>query len=1245
MAAPTFELERFECVDAGRGTVLLRVCGRWRGQRAERLADTRLVIDDGRSRRSVAALPGPAESASARDGAPWRVAFPVAAELLDARGITYALESSSGAIVELPRPSAASPRAPRAADGAVAAPRQAAGRDDVQRLRAEGERAARERREAMRVLEQRLDAERVARAAAECEALEAREALAQLRAEAHAARGQGDERARALGERIARLERERGEADVALRQERAQIAAARAALEARLTAERLTRGRLQELDAARLRAEARAEEQAKARREAQLAATASEEARRVVAARAAAAEKVVKTARLVERERDRAVIAARAAEEARAEAVGRMRLLERRIDEERSRAETAERAQHRVPELQARLSELERVQMQLAARADRVPALERALEELGAQARAEIEQATAGERAARADAADVIARLREEVGEARAALAQGEEEARALVARVAALESERAGAEETVRASRADLAAARVKLAAVRAELTAARAEAERGGAAERAVRAELASVAARIGELEQVLRARERTLDDVTAARTEAEATIARASQQTPRVERERDEALAAARQAANRTENAHARIRRLEGDLARARAQARSTPPRPVERSRPVTLPQQAPAAPRRAKTLPALSRKLAHALAERVRALGSERPEPAGDRRARVFVWTCWALLLVTSAYFVLKAGRNIPIQEDWHVVAAATGNQDGFWGWVWDPNNEHRVPIAKLVYVALFQLWPDFRVGMIFNLAALAGIAAAFVVFMRRLRGRTRWTDAFFPLIFLHLGNWENFGWSWQLTFVIAAAVGAAMLMLITARGGWTTRRASLLVACLVVTPFTGATVLPFAAAVAVVLLLERRNACGRPRTILTAGGLLTLLLSALYFVDLPKSDWVPDDPGFAADLWTGGKFLALGLGPAAGGWWLLSVAAVIAAIGSATWLLWRARRNSVWLLLAFVAAGVALAATLGRGRSGAVDFYGLPDRYVLVAAPLICAVYLTWERFGGPRLRRFGPAALCAGMLLLLPLNTVYGAQWKDWYQARVDTFAADIEAGVPLAQLVRYRPLARYAWEMRAGMLYMRAHKIGVFEDVRLVPPKVRGWAIDGFRSGAGGWETLKGPVGRARLVRRDGKPEMRWEYNATRKFPAVLGRSFPTPADWTGAGALAFTVTGQASQRRIRVRLLVDDPDGGVARFETWFIDVTKDPMTLAVPWNGFGRVNARGVYVDVLKSPLPLTGVRSVTFITGDTGPGVLRIQRLALTPGHAQLGWPLHSAVKRSSLPPLQ
>jgi len=530
-------------------------------------------------------------------------------------------------------------------------------------------------------------------------------------------------------------------------------------------------------------------------------------------------------------------------------------------------------------------------------------------------------------------------------------------------------------------------------------------------------------------------------------------------------------------------------------------------------------------------------------------------------------------------------------------------------------------------------------------MIFNLAALAGIAAAFVVFMRRLRGRTRWTDAFFPLIFLHLGNWENFGWSWQLTFVIAAAVAAAMLMLLALPGPWTTRRAVLLVGCMLVTPFTGATALPFAAAVAVAVLVQCRHVAGRARTVLATGAGLTLLLSALYFVDLPTSSWVPPSPGVMTDLLTSGKFLALGLGPAAGGWWLCSVLAVSAALASAAWLLWRARGRGGLALLAFLGAGVVLAVSLGRGRAGAVPFFGLPDRYVLVAIPVVCAIYIVWEGFGSRRVRRFGPAVLCGAMLALLPLNTVYGAQWKDWYQDRVDTFGNDVATGVPLAELIRYRPLGWDPEEMWLGMQYLRVREVGVFKRLRLVPPPVRAWAIDGFASGGAGWETLQGRESRARLVTRDGGREMRWEYNATARAPAVLGRRFDTPANWRGSGALAFTVTGQATQRRVRVRITLQTPKGEIERFDTWFIDSTSRTKTVVMPWNGFGRANARGVFVDVLKGPLPLTGIRSVSFLIGDRGPGVLRIKRLALTPGHPQLGWPLHAATQRRSLPPLQ
>jgi len=54
-------------------------------------------------------------------------------------------------------------------------------------------------------------------------------------------------------------------------------------------------------------------------------------------------------------------------------------------------------------------------------------------------------------------------------------------------------------------------------------------------------------------------------------------------------------------------------------------------------------------------------------------------------------------------------------------------------------------------------------------------------------------------------------------------------------------------------------------------------------------------------------------------------------------------------------------------------------------------------------------------------------------------------------------------------------------------------------------------------------------------------------------------------------------------------------------------------------------------------------LGGPMPQTGIRSITLIITGPGPGHLLIKEVGLTPGHPQLGWPLHPAAERRSLPP--
>ena len=208
-----------------------------------------------------------------------------------------------------------------------------------------------------------------------------------------------------------------------------------------------------------------------------------------------------------------------------------------------------------------------------------------------------------------------------------------------------------------------------------------------------------------------------------------------------------------------------------------------------------------------------------------------------------------------------------------------------------------------------------------------------------------------------------------------------------------------------------------------------------------------------------------------------------------------------------------------------------------------------------------------------HRLGALRRRARAPprpgrcAARCSP---LLPLNTVYGAQWKDWYQDRVDTFAADVAQGVPLAELIRYRPLGWDPEEMWIGMQYLRAREVGVFARVRLVPPPRRGWAIDGFAGGGAGWETLRG---------RDEPREPRHPRRAARDALGVRGdapraggpRAAASTGRRTGAAAVRWRSPSPVRRRSGACAYASrwTTPQDGLERFDTWFTDTTARTRT----------------------------------------------------------------------------
>ena len=224
-----FEVDRFERVDASAGTVLLRVAGTVRTAGPVPAGAPSLVVDDGRARRRVPALPDPRGGAVA-DGGVVRAAFPVPSALLDAGRPAFALELGGGDVVDLPRPrrvvpGARPPAVDRARIAALEAERDvlAAQReelaDELARAQALGEDVAalREQADAVTAQVAGRQAEQeaaLAEAAARAEAAEARAAaaeqdVAELRAAlagAQVALGEGEGALEAALARVAELE-------------------------------------------------------------------------------------------------------------------------------------------------------------------------------------------------------------------------------------------------------------------------------------------------------------------------------------------------------------------------------------------------------------------------------------------------------------------------------------------------------------------------------------------------------------------------------------------------------------------------------------------------------------------------------------------------------------------------------------------------------------------------------------------------------------------------------------------------------------------------------------------------------------------------------------------------------------------------------------------------------------------------------------------------------------------------------
>ena len=402
------------------------------------------------------------------------------------------------------------------------------------------------------------------------------------------------------------------------------------------------------------------------------------------------------------------------------------------------------------------------------------------------------------------------------------------------------------------------------------------------------------------------------------------------------------------------------------------------------------------------------------------------------------AQVFVWTLWSVMLSSQLALAMHFAHNVPFQDEFGFADVLAGRLSQSLSWLWTQHAEHRVPLAKLVWLGTLRVSGyDFRVGNVFTVLSLAGASAALIRTAASIRGRTSVTDGFFPLVFLNPGFGLLVVWWWCVNHVFAPLVVCAMLMLVVGTTGPVPAPRALLVgACILALVSCGPGGLPYAVVFAAWLgywgaRAWRSPESGGRRNALTAWVLaaLGILLVALYVASFDSKTPFPASPHWLTSLVTTVRLVPLGLGMGVvGPYWTLAGAAIL-VLGLATIALvvarWRAdpagRPRWTALLLYLVAAG-GPALVVGRARAGMPpEYLGGQGQHGLLLVPGLCAIYFAWLLGGSPRARALGPAALfLASALLLLP-NFAAGLETMRYFSDGMEQFQRDALNAMPPA--------------------------------------------------------------------------------------------------------------------------------------------------------------------------------------------------------------------------------
>ncbi len=382
-----------------------------------------------------------------------------------------------------------------------------------------------------------------------------------------------------------------------------------------------------------------------------------------------------------------------------------------------------------------------------------------------------------------------------------------------------------------------------------------------------------------------------------------------------------------------------------------------------------------------------------------------------------------------MLVGTVVFVATYAARMPILDDLEVLRLWLPTNQRDLANLWTQHNEHRIPIPRVIQVALLEATGDFRSGMYFTAAVNAVVAGAMILAARRLRGSTSFTDAFFPLVWMSTGNSDNLLMGFQLSLALPTALVCAVLIsAVNTRGSFRTRSAWLVAVVMVALPLCGGpglTQLPplLAGAVLLALLVVARRVQS-PRAagwILLGGSILTIAIVALYMVGFVFTSDANKTTDPVRILEVAARVASQALGRSGLEWWPWSFVIVLATALYASWLLAvHFRREPPERLRAagivcVLAAASCLCLSIGYGRGGSGAFNGFAPRYIGLPAPILCAAYFAIALYARP----LASVLVRGGLVVVLALGALVNdiPIGRHWGGVRRD-FAQGIRAEI-----------------------------------------------------------------------------------------------------------------------------------------------------------------------------------------------------------------------------------